>query len=85
MNFSFNSKILFITIFSILFFFVFLQSTYASKPDFDFWLKNFKILAQKKGISKKTIDNTLKDVIYLDRVIVYDNRQPEFFEKTNVI
>ena len=84
MNFSFNSKILFITIFSILFFFVFIQSTYASKPDFDFWLKNFKILAQKKGISKKTIDNTLKDVIYLDRVIVYDNRQPEFFEKTNV-
>ena len=58
--------------------------SFASTSDFNIWLSNFKVLAEKKGISKKTINLILKDAIYLDKVIIYDNRQPEFFEKTKV-
>ena len=68
----------------IVFFSVYFLSLNASNKDFDSWLANFKIIAQKQGISKKTIDLVLSDAIFLDKVIVYDNRQPEFFEKTNV-
>ena len=76
---NFVPKILLITLF-------FFQSNvlFANTSEFQVWLSNFKILALKKGISKNTIDLILKDVTYLDKVIVYDNRQPEFFEKTKV-
>ena len=57
---------------------------YANSPNFNLWLSEFKITAKKNGISQKTIDSVLSNAIYLDRVIEYDNRQPEFFEKTNV-
>jgi len=57
---------------------------YANSSDFNLWLSEFKITAKKNGISQKTIDSVLSNAIYLDRVIEYDNRQPEFFEKTNV-
>jgi membrane-bound lytic murein transglycosylase B len=79
-----KARITFIRIFLIIISLISIESSYASSPSFEIWLKDFKILAEKKGISKTTIDNTLKDVIYLDKVIVYDNRQPEFFEKTKV-
>ena len=58
--------------------------SFANTPEFKIWLSDFKVLAEKKGISKKTINLILKDVSYLDKVIIYDNRQPEFFEKTKV-
>ena len=61
-----------------------LTSTSAQADDFSAWLKNFKIVAKKEGISDSTIRELLSNVVYLDKVIVYDNRQPEFFEKTNV-
>ena len=57
---------------------------YANSSDFNLWLSEFKITAKRNGISEKTIDSLLGNAIYLDRVIQYDNRQPEFFEKTNV-
>jgi membrane-bound lytic murein transglycosylase B len=57
---------------------------YANPPEFTNWLKDFKLLALSKGISEITIDSTLADVKFLDKVLVYDRRQPEFFEKTNV-
>ena len=56
----------------------------ANIVEFNNWLVDFKLVAEKKGISKNTIDNVLTDAKFLERVIVYDNRQPEFFEKTNV-
>jgi len=50
--------------------------------DFDDWLSSFKILALNKGISKNTIEIVFKNVKYLDQVIKYDRKQPEFFEDT---
>jgi len=60
------------------------QNSLADTKDFNVWLQSFKITAKKEGISKETIKLILSDAIYLEKVIVYDNRQPEFFEKTNV-
>jgi len=59
------------------------SSIAANPSDFNKWLNEFKITSKKNGISKKTIDEVLSNAIYLEKVIVYDNRQPEFFEKTN--
>jgi len=49
---------------------------------FNDWLISFKNLALKKGVSKNTIDIVLKDVKFLDQVIKYDRKQPEFYEDT---
>ncbi len=50
--------------------------------DFKIWLSKFKILALEKGISQETINNSFKNTKYLEQVIKYDRRQPEFFEDT---
>ena len=50
--------------------------------DFDLWLKNFKVTALKEGISANTVRLTLDKVRFLENVIKYDRKQPEFFEKT---
>ena len=50
--------------------------------DFDLWLKNFKVTALKEGISADTVRLTLDKVRFLENVIKYDRKQPEFFEKT---
>ena len=60
------------------------QKLNANEQQFNKWLTNFKEVAYQKGISKETINSALKDAKYLKNVIVYDNRQPEFFEVTNV-
>ena len=49
---------------------------------FSSWLSSFKKLALTKGVSQNTIDIALKDVKYLEQVIVYDRKQPEFYEDT---
>ena len=54
----------------------------ASDTDFETWLSSYKKIALKKGISQKTIDITFKDVKFLEKVIEYDRKQPEFFEDT---
>ncbi|MDP6178244.1 MAG: lytic murein transglycosylase, partial [Acidimicrobiales bacterium] len=41
-------------------------------------------MAKEKGISDNTIKIALSDVRYLQKVIDYDRKQPEFFEKTAV-
>ena len=69
----------------ILFFCTFLSDySLAEKKykNFDDWLLSFKALAIKKGISKNTIEIVFKDVKFLDQVIKYDRKQPEFFEDT---
>ena len=68
----------------VVFFLFFTIKAQANPPEFQTWLKNFKNVAMEKGVTKKTIDEILAEVRYLDQVIVYDNKQPEFFEKTNV-
>ena len=61
-----------------------LNSVFAVTSDTDFqtWLISYKELALKKGISQETIDIVFKDVKFLEKVIEYDRRQPEFFEDT---
>ena len=60
------------------------NSVFATTSDADFqtWLTSYKKIALKKGISQKTIDIAFKDVKFLEEVIGYDRKQPEFFEDT---
>ena len=70
------SKIFFL----LLFFFNLNCPAYSS--NFDAWLKNFKIVAKKNGISDRTISLTLDKSKFLPKVIEYDRYQPEFYEDT---
>ena len=69
-----------ITFFSLLFLFPVHSENI---NEFDIWLNSFKILAEKKGISKNTINNILADAKFLPKVIEYDRRQPEHYEDTD--
>ena len=53
-----------------------------AEDNFETWLSSYKKLAIKKGISQETINITFKNVKFLEQVIGYDRRQPEFFEDT---
>ena len=61
------------------------NSVFAATTDADFktWLTSYKKKALKDGISQKTIDIAFKDVKFLEQVIKYDRKQPEFFEDTD--
>ena len=54
----------------------------ATNNDFKNWLDEFKVSAQERGISKKTLDIAFKNAKYIEKVIVYDRKQPEFYEDT---
>ena len=54
----------------------------SSENNFENWLKDYKKFALKKGVSKETINIAFKNVKFLDQVIKYDRKQPEFFEDT---
>ena len=59
------------------------QSLFSTEQnDFNIWLNNFKIKALERGISQNTIDRTFINARYLENVIKYDRKQPEFFEDT---
>ena len=78
---SFFSKIItLLFLFNVLIF----NSVFAatSNTDFETWLTSYKKNALKKGISQKTIDIAFKNVKFLEQVIKYDRKQPEFFEDT---
>jgi len=51
--------------------------------DFNLWVSSFKKLALNKGISQETINVAFSEVKFLEQVIKYDRKQPEFFEDTN--
>ena len=53
-----------------------------SQEGFDLWLKEYKLHVIKKGISKNTADRAFKNAKFLEKVIKYDRKQPEFFEDT---
>ena len=53
-----------------------------AEETFSSWLSSFKKFALTKGVSQSTLDIALKDVKYLEQVIVYDRKQPEFYEDT---
>jgi len=67
------------------FIFIFnLSNSYGDTANVDFknWLNEFKASSQERGISKKTLDIAFKNVKYIEKVIVYDRKQPEFYEDT---
>ncbi len=53
-----------------------------AEENFETWLVSYKKFALDNGISKKTINTAFKNVKFLDQVIKYDRKQPEFFEDT---
>ena len=53
-----------------------------SEETFQTWLISYKKFAFEKGVSKKTINSVFKNVRFLEQVIKYDRKQPEFFEDT---
>ena len=78
---SFNNK--FITFFLVINLLVInFASNANSQENFETWLASYKKYALKKGISQSTIDTTFKNVKFLEQVIKYDRKQPEFFEDT---
>ena len=54
----------------------------SAEENFDSWLATYKDFALKEGISQKTIDVAFKNVKFLEQVIKYDRKQPEFYEDT---
>ena len=62
-----------------------LNSSFAdtTEENFETWLLSYKKFALSKGVSQKTINVAFKDVKFLDQVIKYDRKQPEFYEDTN--
>ena len=70
-------KIIFILIVSF-----FTIPAYTSNQSFENWKIDFKKYALKKNISKKTLEITIDNVIFLPKVIKYDRFQPEFYEDT---
>jgi len=71
---------LFVVFFKVLFF---NTITSFAEESFSSWLTSYKKFALSKGVSKKTLDLVLSDVRFLNQVIKYDRKQPEFFEDTN--
>ncbi len=57
-------------------------NAYANDTDFEEWKEKFKLVALKKGVSQKTIENTVGKSFFLKNVIKYDRYQPEFYEDT---
>ena len=53
-----------------------------AEANFETWLASYKKFALNEGISQKTIDVAFKNVKFLEQVIKYDRKQPEFFEDT---
>ena len=70
-------------IFLIIYLFaIFNPSNSLSNEKFNEWLVSFKSRAIAQGVSKETVDNTLKNAKFLERIVALDRKQPEFFEKT---
>ena len=53
-----------------------------AEETFDSWLSSYKKFALKNAISQETINVAFENVKFLDQVIKYDRKQPEFFEDT---
>jgi len=53
-----------------------------AQDTFDAWLIEYQKYALSKGVSEATIKNNLQGAKFLEQVIKYDRKQPEFFEDT---
>jgi len=79
MNYLYNFLIIFLV---TIYFFDESALSQNTNKDFNTWLLSYKKMALKKGISRETIKTVFKNVSYLEQVIKYDRKQPEFFEDT---
>ena len=79
-----NKKYFKIFIFTCLFFLITHNNSFSNTNEtlFKDWLVGFQKKALDKGISRETINIAFKNVKFLDQVIKYDRKQPEFFEDT---
>ena len=76
---------LFKSIIVILFYLLIFTNTSKSSTEdqsFNEWLSLYKTYALENGVSQNTIDIAFKNVKFLDNVIKYDRKQPEFYEDT---
>ena len=64
--------------FTIFIFVIITSNLIANKLDFQVWLDEFKVRAEKSGISRKTIDESLSKAEIIPKVIEFDKNQPEF-------
>ena len=71
-----------ISIYILLILAFFQNSVFASNPEFNSWVKNFKKQAIKSGVSKKAVDEVMLNATFLPKVIGNDRFQPEFYEDT---
>jgi len=64
--------------------FLLITSAFSSTTNqsFEEWLVSYKEFASNKGISQRTLEIAFKNVKFLEKVIKYDRKQPEFFEDT---
>ena len=60
-------------------------SVFASEVNQSFqdWVILYKKDAVTKGVSQQTVDKVFNNVRFIDDVIRYDRKQPEFIEDTN--
>ena len=54
-----------------------------NEDSFEVWLSTYKKFALSEGVSKETINIAFKNVRFLEKVIKYDRKEPEFIEDTN--
>ena len=59
-----------------------IQLNAKAEESFESWLHSYKKIALKKGITQETINIAFANVKFLEQVIKYDRKQPEFFEDT---
>ena len=50
--------------------------------DFKVWLSSFRDFAINEGVSEKTVNTVFKNIRFMEQVLRYDRKQPEFFEDT---
>jgi len=53
-----------------------------SNEEFKTWLELFKKRAIAQGVSSETVNESLKNVKFLEKIVELDRKQPEFIEKT---
>ena len=66
-------------------FFILIFSSLASAENQEFinWTNQFKIKASQQGVSKATIDKAFARIVFVEKLLIYDRKQPEFIEKTD--
>lgn len=68
----------------VVFFILILSShTLAENQEFINWTNQFKIKASQAGVSQATIDKAFARIVFIEKLLVYDRKQPEFIEKTD--